>query len=338
MFDFGKKKARTADAPSGSTGEDAPVAAGGLFARLRARLNRGDSLLTRDLRELLPGRQIDATLLDELETRLLLADVGIDATERILGELRRRVARRELDDFDALLAALRSAILDILRPVAQPLVLDSVQRPFVVLVVGVNGSGKTTTIGKLAHLLKAGGRSVLLAAGDTFRAAAVEQLQAWGVRNGVAVITQAAGADPAAVIFDALSAARARNLDVLLADTAGRLQTQSHLMDELRKIKRVLGRIDASAPHEVLLVLDASQGQNALSQARVFHEALGVTGIVLTKLDGTAKGGIVLAIAAELKIPIRFVGIGEELTDFGAFDAEDFVTSLLAAPAAAVQA
>ncbi|HXQ63759.1 MAG TPA: signal recognition particle-docking protein FtsY [Steroidobacteraceae bacterium] len=332
MFDFGRKKAPA----GGDAGRDAaeratpPGGGRGLFSRLRARLNRGDGLLTRDLRELLPGRQIDAQLLDDLETRLLSADVGVDATERILKDLRLRVARNELADFDALLSALAAAITTLLAPVARPLIFDRERRPFVVLVVGVNGSGKTTTIGKLARRLKEQGRTVILAAGDTFRAAAVEQLEVWGARNEVPVIAQAAGADPAAVIFDALSAARARGIDVLLADTAGRLQNQAHLMDELRKVKRVLARIDPSAPHEVLLVLDASQGQNALSQARVFHQALGVTGIVLTKLDGTAKGGIVLAIAAELAIPLRYVGIGESATDFGEFDVEDFVTALLA--------
>ncbi len=328
MFDF-MKKASPAPLPAA-----APDAGGarGLFARLRARLNSGGSILTRDLGELLPGRQIDAALLDELETRLLTADVGLPATERILGDLRRRVARRELADFDALLAALHRAIAAILAPVAQPLQIDRQHRPFVVLVVGVNGSGKTTSIGKLAKHLGGEGLSVMLAAGDTFRAAAVEQLEAWGARNGVPVIAQATGADPAAVIFDAFSAARARGVDVLLADTAGRLQNQAHLMEELKKVRRVLGRQDASAPHEILLVLDASQGQNALAQARVFHAALGVSGIVLTKLDGTAKGGIVIAIAAELGIPLRFVGIGEAIGDFGAFDVEDFVTALLATP------
>jgi fused signal recognition particle receptor len=302
----------------------------GLFARLRARLNAGDSFLTRDLGELLPGARIDAALLDELETRLLSADVGVDATERILGDLRRQVARQELADLDALLAALRRSVTAILTPVARPLSIDPQRRPFVILVVGVNGSGKTTSIGKLARRLTDQRRTVMLAAGDTFRAAAVEQLTVWGERNGVPVVAQSPGADPAAVIFDALSAARARGIDVLLADTAGRLQNQSHLMDELRKVKRVLARQDPSAPHEVLLVLDASQGQNALAQARVFHEALGVTGIALTKLDGTAKGGIVLAIATELGIPLRYVGVGESATDFGEFDVDDFVEALLA--------
>jgi fused signal recognition particle receptor len=334
MIDFGRKKAPAAGDASREAADRATPPGGvrGLFSRLRARLNRGEGLLTRDLRELLPGRRIDAELLDELETRLLSADVGVDATERILEDLRTRVARNELADFDALLAALGAAITALLAPLARPLIIGAEQRPFVVLVVGVNGSGKTTSIGKLARRLRDQGRTVMLAAGDTFRAAAVEQLEAWGARNDVPVISQAAGADPAAVIFDALSAARGRGIDVLLADTAGRLQNQAHLMDELRKVKRVLARIDPSAPHEVLLVLDASQGQNALSQARVFHQALGVTGIVLTKLDGTAKGGIVLAIAAELGIPLRYVGIGESATDFGEFDVEDFVTALLAPP------
>jgi fused signal recognition particle receptor len=302
----------------------------GLFGRLRARLNSGDSILTRDLGELLPGRLIDAALLDDLETRLLTADVGMAATERILFDLRRRVARKELADLDALLAALRRSITEVLTPVARPLVIDRTRRPFVVLVVGVNGSGKTTSIGKLARRLTDAGLKVMLAAGDTFRAAAVEQLEAWGARNGVPVIAQAAGADPAAVIFDAYAAARARGIDVLLADTAGRLQNQAHLMEELKKVRRVLGRQDPSSPHEVLLVLDASQGQNALAQARTFHAALGVTGIVLTKLDGTAKGGIVIAIAAELGIPLRYVGVGESIADFGEFDVEDFVSALLA--------
>ncbi len=234
-----------------------------------------------------------------------------------------------------MLRALGAEIAAILRPVARPLAIDPAEKPFVILVVGVNGSGKTTSIGKLAGRLRQQGRSVLLAAGDTFRAAAVEQLQVWGERNAVAVIAQAAGADPAAVIFDALSAARARGVDVLLADTAGRLQNQAHLMDELRKVKRVVARVAPSAPHEVLLVLDASQGQNALSQARLFNEALGVTGIALTKLDGTARGGIVLAIATELGIPIRFVGVGEAIEDFAEFDVDEFVAALVGAPGSA---
>ncbi len=335
MFDFLKRTAApaSAEAPSPAVAV-AATGARGLFGRLRERLTAKASSLARDLSDWLPGRKIDADLLDELELRLLTADVGIPATERILDDLRRRVARKELADLDALLAALRNSITALLKPIAQPLQI-SAARPFVTLVVGVNGSGKTTSIGKLAHHLQERGLSVMLAAGDTFRAAAVEQLQVWGERNNIPVIAQADGADPAAVIFDAFAAARARGVDVLLADTAGRLQNQSHLMEELKKIRRVLGRQEPTAPHEVLLVLDASQGQNALSQARVFHEALGVTGLVLTKLDGTAKGGIVIAIATELGIPLRFVGVGESISDFGEFDVEDFVTALLAAPAAA---
>jgi fused signal recognition particle receptor len=304
----------------------------GFVARLRARLNRGNSWLTYDLANLLPGGKIDEAVLDELETRLIAADVGIETTEKILGSLRGRVARKELGDLDALLAALRAALLEIVSPVAQPLVIDPAHQPYVILVVGVNGSGKTTTIGKLAHLFKDEGRKVVLAAGDTFRAAAIEQLQIWGERNDVPVIAQSAGADPAAVAFDALQSAQARSLDVLIADTAGRLHTQSNLMEELKKVKRVLGRLDPTAPHEVLLVLDAGQGQNALAQAQQFNQAVGVTGIVITKLDGTAKGGIVLAIADRLQLPIRFIGIGESAEDFDVFDAGNFVDAVLAGP------
>jgi fused signal recognition particle receptor len=301
----------------------------GFIARMRAKLNSGNSWLTYDLANLLPGGRIDDTVLDELETRLIAADVGIETTEKILGSLRRRVQRKELADLQALLAALRGAMLEILQPVAQPLRIEPGHKPYVVLVVGVNGSGKTTTIGKLAHRLGRDGRKVMLAAGDTFRAAAIEQLQVWGERNRVPVIAQGAGADPAAVAYDALESARARGIDVLIADTAGRLHTQSNLMDELRKVRRVLGRIDPSAPHEVLLVLDAGQGQNALAQAEQFHQAVGVTGLVMTKLDGTAKGGIVLAIADSLKLPIRYIGIGETAADFDEFDAAAFVDAVL---------
>jgi fused signal recognition particle receptor len=322
MFGF---KSKTED----ESEEAAQAARPGLFKRLRAKLNRGNSWLTYDLANLLPAGRIDDTVLDELETRLITADVGVETTQRILEELRRKVERKELDDLEALLAALRGALLDILRPVQQPLKIDGTTEPFAILIVGVNGAGKTTTIGKLARLLKQQGLRVMLAAGDTFRAAAVEQLQIWGDRNDVTVIAQATGADPAAVVFDALQAARARRIDVLLADTAGRLHTQSNLMDELKKVKRVMGRVDERAPHEVLLVLDASQGQNALQQARLFNDALGVTGIVLTKLDGTAKGGIVFAIASQLWLPIRYIGIGESAEDFAQFDAEAFVDALL---------
>ena len=301
----------------------------GFFKRLRAKLNQGPAWLTADLTELLPGRKIDAEILETLETRLITADVGAEATGRILGELRRRVARKELDDVDALLEALHGAMFDILKTVETPLSVDPNIKPYVILVVGINGAGKTTTIGKLAHRLLAEGHSVMLAAGDTFRAAAREQLQVWAERNKVPIVASVDGAEPAAVIFDALQAARARHIDVLIADTAGRLHTQTHLMDQLKKIKRVLARLDPGAPHEVLLVLDGTIGQNAVAQAEEFNKGLGVTGLVVTKLDGTAKGGVVLAIAEKLKIPIRFVGVGEETEDFGVFNASEFVSALL---------
>src|SRR5688572_4922510 len=301
----------------------------GFLARLRARLNRGDSFLTRDLSELFSGRKIDAAALEELETRLLTADAGLEATEHILEGLHKRVARKELADVHALILALREAIVEILAPCAKPLVIEDSRRPFVVLVVGVNGSGKTTTIGKLARRLSQDGRQVMLAAGDTFRAAAIEQLDVWAKRSGAAFAAQQAGADPGAVVFDAVHSARSKQIDVLLADTAGRLHSQSHLMEELKKVKRVIQRVDPSAPHEVLLVLDANQGQNALSQAQQFNEAVGVTGLVITKLDGTAKGGIVIAIARKLGLPIRFIGIGEGAEDFGEFDAAAFADALV---------
>jgi fused signal recognition particle receptor len=305
---------------------DAP---GGFLKRLRARLNRGNSWLTLDIADLVRGRAIDADILDELETRLLAADVGVEATQYILDSLRQRVARRELADVDALVDALRATLTEILAPCARPLVIDPAYRPFVILVVGVNGSGKTTSIGKLAKRLTGEGKSVMLAAADTFRSAAVEQLEVWARASGASFAAQQAGADPGAVVFDALQSARARGIDVLLADTAGRLHNQSHLMAELKKVRRVLHRVDASAPHEVLLVLDANQGQNALAQAVQFHEAIGVTGLVLTKLDGTAKGGIVVAIARKLALPIRFIGIGEQADDFGPFDAQAFAAALV---------
>ncbi len=302
---------------------------GGFVQRLRARLNRGNSWLTLDLGSLVRGRAIDAQILEELETRLLAADVGVAATEHILESLRARVARHELADTAALSAALRATLTEILAPCARPLVIDAARRPFVILVVGVNGSGKTTTIGKLASLLIDEGKSVLLAAADTFRSAAIEQLGVWAQTTGAGFAAQQSGADPGAVVFDALQSARARGTDVLIADTAGRLHNQAHLMAELQKVRRVLQRIDASAPHEVLLVLDANQGQNALAQAVQFREAIGVTGLVLTKLDGTAKGGIVIAIARKLALPIRFIGIGEQAEDFGEFDAQAFAAALI---------
>jgi fused signal recognition particle receptor len=295
---------------------------------MRAKLNRPGSWLSYDLANLVPGRKIDAEVLDELETRLLTADVGVEGTQQILEELRKKVARKELDDVDKLIAALTDAITAILLPSQQALNI-SAQKPFVLLVVGVNGSGKTTTIGKLARRFADARKSVVLAAGDTFRAAAIEQLGVWAERAGAEIIQQQAGADPGAVVFDAVTAARSRKADVVIIDTAGRLHSQSHLMDELKKVRRVIQRVEPSAPHEVLLVLDANQGQNALTQAQQFHEAVGVTGLVLTKLDGTAKGGIVIAIARKLKLPIRFIGLGEQAEDFGEFDARAFATALV---------
>lgn len=301
----------------------------GFVARLRQKLNRGGSWLSYDLANLVPGGKIDDDVLEELETELIMADVGVSAATQIISELRKRLARNELKDLVALRDGLRQTLIDILAPVANPLCISAHPGPFVILVVGVNGAGKTTTIGKLASRFQDEGYSVMLAAGDTFRAAAVEQLEAWGERNNVTVIAQQAGADPAAVIFDAYEAARARKVDVLLADTAGRLQNQQGLMDELIKIKRVLSRHDAGAPHETMLVLDASQGQNALVQAEKFHAALGLTGITVTKLDGSAKGGILLAIANKLGVSVRYIGIGESAADMQAFNAGDFVDALL---------
>jgi len=286
--------------------------------------------LTEGLATLFLGKKaIDDELLEELETRLLLADVGVQATNRIVDGITERLARKQLTDVSQLLAALHEDMTAILAPCTRPLQVDEAKRPYVILMVGVNGVGKTTTIGKLAARLRGEGRSVLLAAGDTFRAAAVEQLQEWGRRSGISVVAQQTGADSASVVFDAFQAARARAADVLIADTAGRLHTQQNLMEELKKVKRVLGRLDETSPHETLLVLDASTGQNALAQAKRFHDAIRLDGLVLTKLDGTAKGGVIFAIADQLRLPIRFIGVGEGLDDLRPFDAEEFVSALL---------
>ena len=301
----------------------------GFIKRLRARLNSGDNWLSYDLAKLAPGGTIDDDVLEELESGLVMSDVGVEASTRIIEGLRKRLMRKELKDVAALEEGLRQSFVDILDPVSQPLEIKTDDGPFVILMVGVNGAGKTTTIGKLARRFKDDGLSVMLAAGDTFRAAAVEQLQAWGQGNDVTVIAQQMGADPAAVIYDAYEAARSRNIDVLLADTAGRLQNQQGLMDELAKIKRVLQRHHESAPQEIMLVLDASLGQNALVQAEKFHETLGLSGITVTKLDGSAKGGILIAIAEKLGVPVRFIGIGEHADDLQPFDAHDFVDALL---------
>ena len=322
MFGLGNKKP--------ASGSNAPEQTGkGLLGRLKARLARTRGSLGGSLADLLLGRKtIDPDLLEELETLLLVADVGVEATTQIVDDLGARVARRELSDPQALQEALKAELRQILEPCAIPLDLPAGDKPQVILMVGVNGAGKTTTIGKLAKKLQAEGRSVMLAAGDTFRAAAVEQLQTWGERNGVPVIAQHTGADSASVVFDALQAATAKRVDVLIADTAGRLHTKSNLMEELKKIRRVMGKIDPEAPHEVMLVLDAGTGQNALAQAVEFHDAMGVTGIALTKLDGTAKGGIIFAIARRLGVPIRFIGIGEGIDDLRPFTAEEFVEAL----------
>ncbi|MDP4650485.1 MAG: signal recognition particle-docking protein FtsY [Haliea sp.] len=306
------------------------AAEAGFFTRLRRGLDKTSNTLVQGMGALFLGRkEIDEELIEELESRLLLADVGVDATVDIIERLTQRVSRKELTRPEALQQALQEELLGLLQPCEVPLDVSG-HRPYVILMVGVNGVGKTTTIGKLARRFQAEGRSVMLAAGDTFRAAAVEQLQVWGERHNVPVIAQHTGADSASVIFDALQAAQARNVDVLIADTAGRLHNKDHLMDELRKVVRVMGKLDAAAPHEVMLVLDAGTGQNALAQASHFQQLVGVTGLTLTKLDGTAKGGVIFAIARQLGLPIRFIGFGETADDLRPFAAEPFIDALFA--------
>ena len=303
----------------------------GLMGRLRNGLKRTRAGLTEGLATLFVGRrELDDELLEELEMRLLSSDVGMEATQRILDGVVERVGRGQLTTGGAVLEALNSEVARILEPVEQPLEVDTSKRPFVILTVGVNGAGKTTTIGKLASRFRSEGHSVMIAAGDTFRAAAVEQLEQWGERVGCPVVSQPTGADPASVVYDAHEAARARGTDVLIADTAGRLHTQSNLMDELRKIRRVLGRHDTSAPHETLLILDGGNGQNALSQAEQFKEAVAVTGLAVTKLDGTARGGVLLALAERLQLPVRYIGVGERVEDLRTFRAKDFAEALTA--------
>jgi fused signal recognition particle receptor len=275
-------------------------------------------------------KELNQALLDDIEMALLMADVGVETTEKLIQRLTQKLARKELNDTQAAFQCLKEEMKQILRPVARPLPFTESVKPYVVLVVGINGSGKTTTIGKLAHYYKQQHQQVMVAAGDTFRAAAIEQLKIWGERSHVPVIAQQPGADTAAVVYDAMEAAKARGMNILLADTAGRLHTQSNLMAELQKVKRVLGKIDPTAPHETIIVLDASLGQNALNQVKQFHAAIHVTGIILTKLDGTAKGGIIFAIANQTGIPIRFIGIGEGIQDLRPFHADDFVEALMA--------
>lgn len=300
-----------------------------MIRRLRAKLNQGDSWLTRDLGTLFTGTGLADDALELLEERLLMADAGVEATRWLIERLDAEIKAGRIKNEASLRSSLRKILLEWLQPVSQPLAVPDYIKPFILFVAGVNGVGKTTTIGKIARRLQADGKKVVLAAGDTFRAAAVQQLQTWGERAGVPVVAQGEGADSASVIFDAVQTAKAKGADVIIADTAGRLHTQSHLMDELRKIKRVVQKHDPYAPHEVLLVVDATTGGNALNQAVQFHEAIGLTGLTLTKLDGTAKGGIVLAIARRLSLPIRYIGIGEGADDLEVFEAERFVDALI---------
>ncbi len=300
-----------------------------VFERIKQGLGKTRASLTGGLADLFSvGKKIDEDLLEEIETTLLMADVGVTATSEIIDALTEKLERNQLKDGEALRKALRDELHGLLKDVTRPLEIDAGKQPYVILMVGVNGVGKTTTIGKLTKKFQSEGKSVMLAAGDTFRAAAVEQLQVWGERNNVPVVAQHTGADSASVIFDAIQSAQSRGVDVVIADTAGRLQNKDNLMNELSKVVRVMKKLDESAPHEVMLVLDAGTGQNALSQAQVFQQAVGVSGITLTKLDGTAKGGIVFAIARQLQLPIRYIGVGEQAEDLRSFDAETFVDAL----------
>ena len=337
MFGFGKKKG---DKSASEDATEVPVKPDkidkpGFFGRLKQGLSRTRSGLVSGIAGLLKGgKKIDDEVLEELETCLLTSDVGVEATQSIIDDLTDRMSRQQLADSDALFNALREDMTAILEPCTQSLTVEMEKRAadkklFVILMVGVNGVGKTTTIGKLAKRFQSQGLSVMLAAGDTFRAAAVEQLKVWGERNDIAVIAQPRASDPASVVFDAMEAATARGVDVLIADTAGRLHTQVNLMEELKKVRRVIARLDADAPHEIMLVVDAGTGQNALTQAEQFNQAVSLTGITLTKLDGTAKGGVIFAMAKKLGIAIRFIGVGEGIDDLREFDGEEFVDALL---------
>ena len=317
--------------PAATPAKSAEENRSGFLERLKQGLSKTSASLGEGMASLFLGKKaIDDDLLEDLETRLLTADVGVEATTAIIGNLTKRVARKELADSGALYKALQDELVALLKPVEQPLKIDSSKQPYVILVVGVNGAGKTTTIGKLAKKLQQDGKKVMLAAGDTFRAAAVEQLQVWGERNQIAVIAQHTGADSASVIFDAVQAAKSRGMDVLIADTAGRLHTKDNLMEELKKVRRVIGKLDETAPHEVLLVLDAGTGQNAISQAKQFNQTVNLTGLALTKLDGTAKGGVIFALAKQFALPIRYIGVGEGIDDLRTFEAEAFVQALFA--------
>ncbi|MCM0613630.1 signal recognition particle-docking protein FtsY [Marinobacter sediminum] len=321
-------EARPAPAPEPEP-EKEPEPQLGVFERIKQGLGKTRASLTGGMADLFSvGKKIDEELLEEIETTLLMADVGVTATSEIIESLTDKLERNQLKDGEALRTALRDELHGLLKDVTKPLAIDAGKQPYVILMVGVNGVGKTTTIGKLTKKFQNEGKSVMLAAGDTFRAAAVEQLQVWGERNDVPVVAQQTGADSASVIFDAIQSGKSRGVDVVIADTAGRLQNKDNLMSELEKVVRVMKKLDETAPHEVMLVLDAGTGQNALSQAQVFQQAVGVTGITLTKLDGTAKGGIVFAIARQLQLPIRYIGVGEQVDDLRSFDAETFVHAL----------
>ncbi|WP_045861087.1 signal recognition particle-docking protein FtsY [Teredinibacter purpureus] len=327
---FFKRKKNTPEESSPKKAEiEQPQEKLSLLARMKRGLSRTSSQFSSGLATLLMGKKaINDELLEEIETLLLMADVGVDATTEIIDNLTERVARKQLADSDALFTALKDSLSALLQQVESPLVIDSEKKPYVILVVGVNGVGKTTTIGKLAKRLQNEGKSVMLAAGDTFRAAAVEQLEVWGERNEVPVVAQHTGADSASVIYDAVQSAQSRGIDVVIADTAGRLHNKSNLMEELSKVKRVMGKIDGTAPHEILLVLDAGTGQNAVSQTDHFLKAAGVTGLALTKLDGTAKGGIIFALSKKHQLPVRFIGVGEGIDDLQPFSASNFIDAL----------
>lgn len=331
MFGFRSKKTNPVQAsPATETNADSSTEKASLFSKFKQGLSKTRAQFTEGLASVFLGKkEIDAELLEDIETQLLLADVGVDTTKAIIEKLTQSVARKELADVEALAKALQQHLVDILKPVTSPLEIDASQSPYVILMIGINGAGKTTTIGKLAKRLQSEGKSVMLAAGDTFRAAAIEQLKAWGERNNIDVVAQQQGSDSASVVFDALQSAKAKGVDVLIADTAGRLHTQDHLLSELKKVKRVMAKLDKHAPHETMLVLDAGTGQNALSQAKTFNEQIEIDSLTLTKLDGTAKGGIVLALANLMERPIRFVGVGEGIDDLKPFAAEPFIEALL---------
>ncbi|NNI42812.1 signal recognition particle-docking protein FtsY [Pasteurella multocida] len=301
---------------------------GGFFSRLVKGLLKTKQNLGAGFRSFFFGKKIDDALFEELEEQLLIADLGVPTATKIINNLTQHASHQQLKEADLLYQQLKVEMAEILKPVAQPLVIDQSKKPYVILMVGVNGVGKTTTIGKLARQFQNEGKSVMLAAGDTFRAAAVEQLQVWGERNGIPVVAQSTGSDSASVIFDAMQSAATRHVDVLIADTAGRLQNKNNLMDELKKIVRVMKKYDETAPHEIMLTLDAGTGQNAISQAKLFHEAVGLTGITLTKLDGTAKGGVIFAIADQFNLPIRYIGVGEKIEDLRPFNADEFIDAL----------